>query len=175
MLAFASKEMDEEPVKPTKMSEVMESVLPLIRSTIMKDEITLHIEVPEDLPSIDCRGQQIGQVVMNLVTNARDALNQRYPQANANKIITITSHPVMRNGYQWIRTTVEDHSLGIKTSKIPRIFDPFFTTKPKGVGTGLGLSVSHGIVMGHGGELSVESEEGKFTRFHMDLRTSAQE
>jgi PAS domain S-box-containing protein len=175
MLAFARQEVDEEPVKPTKMSEVMESVLPLIRSTIMKDEIALHIEVPDDLPAINCRGQQIGQVVMNLVTNARDALNQRYPQADTNKIINITSLPITRNGQQWIRTTVEDHSLGIKTSQIPRIFDPFYTTKPRGVGTGLGLSVSHGIIVGHGGELSVESEEGKFTRFHIDLRASTLE
>jgi PAS domain S-box-containing protein len=175
MLAFARQEMDEEPVKPTQMSDVLESVLPLIRATIMKDEITLHIDIPDDLPAIDCRGQQIGQVVTNLVTNARDALNQRYPTANTNKVIKITSHPIMRNGNQWIRTTVEDHSLGIRTSTIPRIFDPFFTTKPSGVGTGLGLSVSHGIVTDHGGELTVESEEGKFTRFHIDLRASTRE
>jgi signal transduction histidine kinase len=53
-----------------------------------------------------------------------------------------------------------------------RIFDPFFTTKPRDMGTGLGLSISYGIAQDHGGDLSVESEEGRYTRFHLDLRAA---
>ena len=68
-----------------------------------------------------------------------------------------------------VRLTVEDHGPGIPEGLRVRIFDPFFTTKPHDKGTGLGLSISHGIVKDHGGALSVESEVGQWTRFHVDL------
>ena len=84
-----------------------------------------------------------------------------------------------KNGAQWVRTTVMDHGTGISEEIIERIFDPFFTTKERGKGpttsaappgTGLGLSVSHGIITDHQGRLWVECEEGKYTGFHMELR-----
>jgi signal transduction histidine kinase len=77
-----------------------------------------------------------------------------------------------KEGEDWIRTTVEDRGSGISEDVAQRIFDPFFTTKPKDEGTGLGLSVSFGIVREHHGELTVESVVGEFTRFHMDLRVN---
>jgi signal transduction histidine kinase len=68
-----------------------------------------------------------------------------------------------------IRLTVEVHGCGIPEAIRQRIFDPFFTTKPHNKGTGLGLSISHGIIKDHDGALSVESEPGRWTRFHVDL------
>ena len=106
---------------------------------------------------------------MNLITNAQDALNEKYPQYDENKIIKIYSNVIEKNGKKWIRTTVEDRGPGISREIIESIFDPFFTTKPQGKGTGLGLSISYGIVKDHHGELSVESEPGQYTKFHMDL------
>jgi signal transduction histidine kinase len=64
---------------------------------------------------------------------------------------------------------VEDHGSGIPEALRKRIFDPFFTTKPRDRGTGLGLSISHSIAADHGGQISVESEVGQWTRFHLDL------
>jgi len=106
---------------------------------------------------------------MNLLTNARDALDEKYPEGNPDKIIRVTAHVFGKAGKAWIRTTVEDHGTGISPEIQEKMFDPFFTTKEPGKGTGLGLSISHGIVKEHGGELHCESEPGQWTRFHLDL------
>ena len=78
-------------------------------------------------------------------------------------------HLFEKEGRRWLRTTVEDHGVGIPVEIRERIFDPFYTTKDRATGTGLGLSISLGIVQDHHGELSFESEEGQPTRFHLDL------
>jgi signal transduction histidine kinase len=144
-------------------------VLSLIQTVMRHDQIDLHVEIPDDLPRIKCRSQQIQQVLMNLMTNARDALNERYPRHSPEKRIRVSAEEILKQGCRFIRTTVEDSGAGIPLDIRDRIFDPFFTTKPKETGTGLGLSISYGIVKDHGGELSVESELGLCTRFHMDL------
>ena len=167
LLAFARQEKQSH--SAARMCDVVASTLSLIRAVMRHDQVTLVIDIPEDLPRIGCRSQQIQQVVMNLLTNARDALNEKYPGYHANKTVLITARVIENNGRQWVRTTVEDHGPGIPAPLLERIFDPFFTTKPRDKGTGLGLSISHGIVKDHGGELSVESTEGESTRFHLDL------
>jgi signal transduction histidine kinase len=85
------------------------------------------------------------------------------------KVIAITVQPFEKEGLIWVRTTVEDHGSGVPIDLMTRILDPFFTTKPRDMGTGLGLSISYGIAKEHGGSLTVESEEGSTTRFHLDL------
>ena len=168
LLTFARQEKQAH--SPAQMSDILEATLSLIRTVMRHDQITLKVDVPEDLPQIKCRSQQIQQVVMNLLTNARDALNERYPQYDEDKIITVTVKEFENAGAKWIRTTVEDHGVGIPSEVRERMFDPFFTTKPREVGTGLGLSISHGIVRDHHGELTAESEVGEYTRFYLDLR-----
>ncbi|MFB3906045.1 MAG: ATP-binding protein [Acidobacteriota bacterium] len=167
LLNFARQ--DKQPRAPARMCDIVEVVLSLIHTLIRHDQIIVQVTVPPDLPTIWCRKQQIQQVLMNLFTNARDALNERYPEHHENKKLTISAKAIERAGRSWLRTTVEDHGLGIPVYARERIFDPFFTTKPRDKGTGLGLSVSHGIVRDHGGEMSVESEPGTGTRFHVDL------
>ena len=106
---------------------------------------------------------------MNLLTNARDALNEKYPGFHDNKQLAISAGVFEKEGQPWIRTSVEDRGTGIPPHVRERVFDPFFTTKPRDKGTGLGLSISLGIVKDHGGELSIESIQGEYTRFHVDL------
>ncbi len=167
LLSFARQ--DKETHSPANIKDIIDVSLSLVGATLRKDQIELELDVPDDLPKVKCRSQQIEQVVINLLTNARDALNLRYPGFDENKILSITVRPLEKDGAAWIRTTIEDHGAGIPEDSLERIFDPFFTTKPRDEGTGLGLSVSYGIMKEHHGELTVESKEGSYTRFHVDL------
>ncbi|MCP4679162.1 MAG: PAS domain S-box protein [Deltaproteobacteria bacterium] len=167
LLAFARQEKEYH--SPARIIDIVESTLSLVRTIIHRDQITLKVDVPDDLPTIKCRRQQIQQVLLNVLTNARDALNKRYPSYDPNKIIVVTVVPFEKEGRLWIRITIEDHGPGIPDEIRGRLFDPFFTTKDRAKGTGLGLSISHGIVHEHHGELLVECEAGQSTRFHIDL------
>ena len=167
LLTFARNEKQSH--SPARIVDIVESTLSLIRTVIRHDHITLTIQVPSDLPRVKCRSQQLQQVVMNLITNARDALNERYPGHDSNKILRMEAGLIEKGGGRWIRLTVEDFGIGIRPEVRQRMFDPFFTTKPRDQGTGLGLSISHSIAKDHGGDLAVESEPGRFTRMHLDL------
>ena len=167
LLTFAREE--KEASSPARIKDIVDQSISLIQTVIKSDQISLKVDVPGDLPLIKCRGQQIQQALMNLATNARDALNDRYKGFDENKTIHISAKLFEKEGRRWIRTSVMDHGTGISADTMKNIFDPFFTTKQREVGTGLGLSISYGIVMDHHGELHVESEPGQYTTFHMDL------
>src|SRR5690606_5244780 len=109
------------------------------------------------------------QVLMNLIINSLHALDEKYPQADPDKVLEIHAHPIDFAGRPFLRLTVADRGCGIKPAHVERLFDPFFTTKGRDKGTGLGLSVSDGIVREHGGQIAIESEEGRYARFHVDL------
>ena len=149
LLTFARHEKQSH--SPAQLADVVAGVLSLILTVMRHDQIDLEVSIPEDLPNIKCRSQQIQQVVMNLMTNARHALNERYPGYSPEKKLRIAVTPIIKQGRRFIRTTVEDTGPGIPEEIRDRIFDPFFTTKPKETGTGLGLSISYGIVKEHGG------------------------
>ncbi len=168
LLGFAREDTQTD-CNPTRMVDIVNGVLSLVGTVMKHDQITLTIDVPKDLPQLSCHSQQIQQVLMNLLTNARDALNEKYARADKDKIVRISAQLISDIGHRYVRITIEDHGGGIAPEVHERMFDPFFTTKPKDKGTGLGLSISHGIVRDHGGQLSVESEPGQWTRFHLDL------
>ncbi len=199
LLRFARQEKQTH--SPARLTDIVEQTLSLVRAVLRHDQIALTVDVPADLPSLKCRSQQLQQVLMNLLTNARDALNAKYPGYHADKTIRITAREVsdicdlqlpicdltsqgigspianrkskIENGgavaTRWLRLTVADQGTGIPPEIQPRIFDPFFTSKPRDKGSGLGLSISHGIVKDHGGVLHFETEPGIGTQFHLDL------
>ena len=107
---------------------------------------------------------------MNLLTNSRDALNEKYEGYNKDKVIKLSCSQFTKENHRWIRIIVEDHGIGIKKSTQSNIFNPFFSTKGRDKGTGLGLSISYGIVKDHLGELTFETEEGIYTKFYLDLQ-----
>ena len=111
------------------------------------------------LPDIECLASQLNQVVMNLVINAAQAMG---PERG-----TITISNGVEGENIWLE--VADNGCGIAPQTMQKIFDPFFTTKPVGEGTGLGLSLSYGIVKKHHGDISVSSEPGKGTTFRVVL------
>ena len=113
----------------------------------------------QKLPDIECLPSQINQVIMNLVVNAAQAMG---PERGV-----ITLRTGLQGEAAWIE--VADTGSGIAPETLQKIFDPFFTTKPVGQGTGLGLSLSYGIVKKHGGDISVRSELGAGTTFRVLL------
>lgn len=168
LLSFARMEKDTT-FRTASLEDIINATLGLVRTIIRHDLISLEIDVPKDLPRIRCRGQELQQVLLNLITNARDAVNQKFSDQHPDKKIRIVAGPQPFNGSTGIRLTVEDHGAGIPEGVRDRVFDPFFTTKPSDQGTGLGLSISHGIIKEHKGTMSVESIEGEWTRIHVDL------
>jgi predicted ATPase/signal transduction histidine kinase/tRNA A-37 threonylcarbamoyl transferase component Bud32 len=168
LLAFSRQEGDRA-AAPAKLGDIVEGTLSLIRTVLRKDQIALHIEIPDALPTVDCRVQQIQQVIMNLVTNSRDAVGGRWPEYHENKRIEIIGSSFERHGRAWVRLTVTDRGGGVPEDVVARIFDPFFTTKGRDQGTGLGLAVSHGIVLEHGGDLRLENHPGESASFHIEL------
>ncbi|MDE2429236.1 MAG: PAS domain S-box protein, partial [Burkholderiales bacterium] len=128
---------------------------------IVKNEIKYKATVVKEygqLPAIKCIISQLNQVFMNLLVNASHAIKESG---------TITVSTGCQNDWVWIR--ISDTGSGIPPENLNRIFEPFFTTKPVGSGTGLGLSLSYGIVKKHGGRIDVQSEVGKGTSFTVHL------
>lgn len=167
LLAFSRPDTQQH--SPARLIDIYTATQALIMALIRKDQILLQVDIPEDLPRIKCRSQQIQQVLMNLLTNARDAVNARYPRYDDNKIIRISARLFQFEGREYVRTEVEDHGNGIPEAIAHRIFDPFFSTKSREFGTGLGLPICHGIVLEHKGRLTFESQEGVGTHFYLDL------
>jgi len=129
---------------------------------IVNNEIKYKADVIKeygDLPLVECMPSQLNQVFMNLLVNASHAIETR-------GVITIRSGTT-DDGWVWV--DVSDTGKGMSDDDLKRIFDPFFTTKPVGEGTGLGLSLSFGIIKKHGGRIEVESEPGKGTVFRVCL------
>ncbi|PJZ31101.1 hybrid sensor histidine kinase/response regulator [Leptospira kmetyi] len=149
--------------------EIVQKTVSLCDQLFKKDMIHIESNLPDSLPEIRCVPQQIQQVVLNLLNNARDALNQKYPKFDSNKIIQLQAKRFDKEGKLWIQMIVEDRGIGIPPEEAKKIFSPFFTTKKVEKGTGLGLSVSTGIIKDHGGELYYESKENEYTRFFINL------
>lgn len=167
LLKFARQEKQTHSV--AQVNDIINDTLSFIRTILKKDSISLELELDPDLPCIKCRSQQIQQVLMNLITNARDALNARYKSDNNNKKIVLSSATVEKDGNRCVQVTVMDSGTGIPDSIKEKLFDPFFTTKSRDEGTGLGLSISHGIVEDHRGALYFDSQEGEYTRAVLEL------
>ena len=176
--AFATRDTATRAVVP--VSEFIDAALSPMRAMLTHDHITLAVDVPDDLPTVLCDPRQIEQVLTSLVSNARDALNEKYPGHDENKKVVVSATEVTMSlgnadrRIRAVRLTVEDHGTGIPDAVREHIFEPFFTTKDKSVGAGnigkgLGLFVSYAIVQEHEGSLRVESEVGQWTRFDVDL------
>lgn len=165
LLSFAR--ISEETQTHCDVNENIEAVLSVVRHTLKMNNIQLVTQLEEGLPPVcgDPRGLQ--QVFLNLISNAIHALDGKG---------TLTLRSCRSEKPDWVEVLVEDDGCGISREVRERIFDPFFTTKKVGEGTGLGLSVSYGIVSQYGGTIRCESRsreedpERSGTRFFIQLR-----
>ncbi|NKE71161.1 ATP-binding protein [Candidatus Manganitrophus noduliformans] len=149
------------------LNSLIHSVLELNASYLRTDNIVLELNLDPRLPKTLVDGNQIKQVLLNLINNAHQAVLINEEERR----IQIVSEQTAG----LLRITIGDNGPGIPKEVQSRLFEPFFTTKPEGEGTGLGLAISHGIIASHGGKLGFISEEGIGTRFWFELpiRTAA--
>src|SRR5215469_5069102 len=157
---------------PIQPRHLLKEVVKVMRDTLPKN-ITVTIEVPEDLSAASADATQLYQVLMNLCVNARDAMPDGGTLSIRAENVTLDEtyarmHLEAKPG-RFILMTVSDTGVGIPTEVIDKIYEPFFTTKEYGKGTGLGLSTAVGIIKGHGGFINVYSEVGKGTQFRIYL------
>jgi len=167
LLIFARDQKEE--FDQVFIQEIIDDVFGLVKRQILKDGIQLKVDIPPHLPKIKAVRRQIQQVFLNILSNARYALNQKYPGAHENKVLKISCEMIQIEGRRYVRTTFYDQGTGIPADVLDKICNPFFSTKPPGEGTGLGLSISHGIIRDHEGRLRFESVEGEYTKVTVDL------
>jgi PAS domain S-box-containing protein len=167
LLSFARESKEEK--RPVHVYEILSDSLALTEAQLRKDGIKLKVNVSSDLPAIFAQPQQIEQVFLNIISNARYALNKKYPESNGDKRLEILGNEVQVNNAPFIQISFSDHGTGIPARIMSKIKNPFFSTKPVNEGTGLGLSISHGIISDHGGKIAFESVKDEFTRVMVNL------
>ncbi len=173
ILTFSRKSDQEK--RPLQLIPIVKETLKLLRSTLPTTiEIRQEIDLAQGDDVVMADATQMHQVLMNLATNSAHAMQD---QGGVFRIAVSPIHfspidpakPPEINPGSYLRMTVEDTGVGMDHTTIERIFDPYFTTKKLGEGTGLGLAVVHGIIKGHSGAITVYSEPGKGTVFHIYL------
>ena len=155
--------------EPTDINALADEYLRLsyhgLRAKDKSFNATMNTNFDESVGKINIVAQEIGRVILNLINNAFYAVNEKLhhsePNSNYEPTVSITTKKLNDK----VEIIVKDNGNGIPQKIVDKIFQPFFTTKPTGEGTGLGLSLSYDIIKAHGGEIKVESIEGKGSTF----------
>ena len=167
LLSFARRRHEDK--TDISIKDILLDSMMLTAAQLRNDNITIKTDLMDDLPNFKAQGHEIEQVFVNIISNARHALNQKFSGYHADKVLAITAETIPSNGQPYIRLIFKDNGIGIPAAVIDKVMNPFFSTKTEGKRTGLGLSISHRIVEEHGGCLSIESEEGNYTKVVVEL------
>jgi signal transduction histidine kinase len=170
LLAFARADKQEH--SPCHIEKILNASIEFMEAYLGKEGIKIQAFYDPDLPLIKAKASQLEQVFINLILNARDALNEKYPIPDPKKLLQIEVKRAKENGKDYLRIMFTDNGSGINKENLDKIFDPFFTTKRADKGTGLGLSISYGIIADHNGHIGVKSQMGQKTTFIIDLPTN---
>jgi len=147
--------------EPTEVNRLVGSAISLMDNQALVKGVTIKFNSGENLPMLTLDRNQFQSVLLNMIINALDATE---PGGTIN-IYTATGLSASDTGHKGVEITIADTGCGIPADNLDKLFDPFFSTKEVGQGTGLGLSVSYGIVQRHGGTIRVQSELGKGSTF----------
>ena len=158
-------------LRPMQLAPVVEEALSLLHPT-WPAGFKVHKNFPSNLPLISADASQVHQIIINLTTNAVDALGDQFGH------LEICASPIHVNGNaatlsaklppgNYVKLSVKDSGPGMDKQTLARAFEPFFTTKTQGRGTGMGLAIVHGIMKSHLGEVTAYSEPGKGTVFNL--------
>lgn len=151
-------------IENSSLNEILKMVVDIGLSDI--EDAAIEFSLDPNLPDVEVDADQMAQVFTNLIMNARQALTDN----EENGRINVSSRYEKRSNN--VVVSISDNGIGISKDIQKRIFEPLFTTKESGVGTGVGLALSHRIVSSHGGELSVESDLGAGATFHVRLEAA---
>jgi two-component system, NtrC family, sensor kinase len=157
LLDFSRSERPE--FEPLAVTRVIDETLKLVRNQVMLSGIQVERDISPDVPLVSGDRKSLQQVFLNLFINAIQAMSD-------GGLLQIGVHV---EGGQWLKIDVGDTGIGIDPEHLPRIFDPFYTTKEVGRGTGLGLSVTYGIIEKHGGHIEAHSQKGRGATFTITL------
>ncbi|NJD09483.1 MAG: HAMP domain-containing protein [Gemmatimonadetes bacterium] len=168
LLDFSRQQQQEPEKHASRISSSLDKALDLLKVEVRNSEVAVQVAIPENLPRVNVNDGQLMQVFVNLFLNAVQAM----PHGGE---LRVTADLAARRDLpplelpaevrKLVRITVRDTGTGIKRPDLTRVFDPFFTTKPPGKGSGLGLSVSMGIIQGFGGTILVDSDGMSWTQF----------
>ena len=148
---------------PVQLNTVVSEVVEFLSYELRADGVEVALDLDRTLPTLWADGHQLYQVLVNLVMNADHAMRG---QSTPRRLRISTRFDQLRRRVQ---LDIQDSGPGVSPELRARIFEPFFTTKPSGQGTGLGLSLCHGIVEEHQGTLTLDSEVGRGTTFHVEI------
>ena len=159
--------------RPVRLRSLLEETAGLLRASL-PPTISLRLHLTDEEAVVLGEGARLQQVVMNLCTNAAQAMAGQGVIDVSLDLVALDGEEALSHGTlgpgRWIRLGVRDSGYGMDAATLDRIFEPFFTTKPVGEGTGLGLAMVHGIVADHGGAIDARSSPGAGSRFEVYLR-----
>ena len=157
----------EKRMEMANINDVIADIMTLHKSQLMIDKIETEVQYHSDLPEMLMDRKKIEQVMLNLISNARGAM-----EGKEKKVLRVSTD--WEDHHDHVRIIVADTGHGIKSEHMLKIFSPFFTTKEQGKGTGLGLSISYGIVKDHGGKIWAKNNKWGGASFHIifPVRTS---
>ncbi len=161
MMAYAKKPLESDQVAKIDLSDVLQKAVSFINYQLEQDSIQIDIDAHQSPYSVMGNGNELEQVLTNLILNARDAIMETKQKGK----IQIT----LSKNERYIKVRVKDEGIGISEEHMAKIFDPFFTTKDVGKGLGLGLSICQSIIEKHQGQITVESKPGEGAAFTVHL------
>lgn len=163
LLSFAGPGALEEKRVKISIKTIIFDTLIMIEAPLKNEGINTLIDVPQNLSKIWVNSHQIQQVFLNIIKNARYALNEKYETAHVEKRLEISVREQKIDDCFYVMITFCDYGIGIPGDRIDKVTDAFFTTKTRKSGTGFGLSICRDIITEHGGKLIIEGEEGQYT------------
>lgn len=164
LLTFARRDSHE--VTRVSVADTIGSSISVFGRQLDLDGILVEVDIEDRLPQVMMNGSLLRQVIINMVANARHALKNK---SLGERMFRIKASSVRQASGECVLIEFYDTGEGIAPEHLDKVFDPFFTTRRDSGGTGLGLSLSFGIVRNYGGTITVESEQGNHTCFRVEL------
>jgi len=166
LLAYGQDDAESKELAP--IEDILQNSLNLMSHYFKIDGTALETNFNTTLP-YRTNGRQMQQVFLNILNNARRALNERYTQKDGNKILRVSTSEIEKNGKKIIRLIFTDFGIGISAENLKKVFEPSFSTKPASEGIGLGLTVSRELVAQHQGEIYLDSQLNDHTTVTVEL------